>query len=61
LVVTLTVFVGLGACAVAAGIMVPSMLGRIGAWLVVMVGLIALVASLVGLGTIETRRDRLPR
>jgi hypothetical protein len=58
LVIVLTVVAGLGVCAIAAAVMVPVMFGGVGAWPVLVGGSIALIAALVALWVIETRRDR---
>jgi hypothetical protein len=58
LVIGLTVLVGLSVSAIAAGVMVPAMLGSTGAWPVLVGGTIALVVALAGLWVIAKRRDR---
>jgi uncharacterized membrane protein len=56
LVIVLAVVAGLGVCAIAAAVMVPTMLGRVGAWPVLAGGSIALIAALVGLLAIENAK-----
>jgi len=58
LAVALTIAVALGVCAVAAAVMVPAMLGSVGAWPVLVAGCIVLVTALALLWLSETRRDR---
>jgi hypothetical protein len=52
------VIAALGVCAIAAAAMVPALLGSLGAWLVLVAGLVALVAALAALWVIQRRRDR---
>jgi hypothetical protein len=52
------VLAGLGVCAIAAAVMVPAMLGRVGAWPVLVGGTVALVAALAALWVITKGRDR---
>jgi hypothetical protein len=54
----LTVVVALGVCAIAAAVMVPALLGTLGAWPVLVAGVLILVAALVVLWVIQRRRDR---
>jgi len=58
LVVALTVLAALRVCAIAAAAMVPAMLGKVGAWPVLVGGTIALGAALAALWVIAKRRDR---
>ena len=53
----LTVVVALGICAIAAAVMVPTMLGRVGAWPVLVAGCVLLTGALGGLWRIVKRRD----
>lgn len=54
----LTVVVALGICAIAAAVMVPTMLGRVGAWPVLVAGCFLLTTALGGLWRILKRRDQ---
>jgi MFS-type transporter involved in bile tolerance (Atg22 family) len=54
----LTVVAALGLCAIAAAVMVPTLLGRLGAWPVLVAGLLMLIAALAALWVIQRRRDR---
>jgi hypothetical protein len=58
LVFVLTVIVALGACAIAAAVMVPALLGSLGAWPVLVAGVEILIAALAALWVIQRRRDR---
>jgi membrane protein YdbS with pleckstrin-like domain len=58
LVLLLTVIAGLAVCAVAAAIMVPAMLGAVGAWPALVAGSLVLVATLTALFLLHRRRDR---
>jgi len=58
LAVALTIVIALGVCAMAAAVMVPTMLGGVGAWPVLAAGCIVLVTALAVLWLSETRRDR---
>lgn len=58
LVLVLTVVAALGLCAIAAAVMVPTLLGRLGAWPVLVAGLLMLIAALAALWVIQRRRDR---
>jgi hypothetical protein len=53
----LTVAVALSACAIAAAVMVPTMLGGVGAWPVLVAGCVLLTIALGGLWRIQKRRD----
>lgn len=53
----LTVLAGLAVCAMAAAVMVPTLLG-VGAWPVLGVGFVVLLAALGGLWRIFHQRDR---
>ena len=57
--VGLALVAGLGICAVAAALMVPDVLARLGvrAWPVLVGGFVALFASLAGLWAFERKRD----
>ena len=57
-VVVLTAVVALGVCAIAAAVMVPALLGGLGAWPVIVAGVLLLVAALAVLWVIMRRRDR---
>lgn len=57
LVFVLALIVALAVCAIGAAVMVPALLG-VGAWLVLVVGVLALLAALAGLWAIQRRRDR---
>ena len=59
-VVLLTAVVALGVCVIAAAVMVPALLGvgGLGAWLVIVAGLLVLIAALAALWVIMHRRDR---
>jgi peptidoglycan biosynthesis protein MviN/MurJ (putative lipid II flippase) len=57
-VILLTVVAALGVCAIGSAVMVPTMLGGVGAWPVIAGGCIALIAALVALWMIGSRRDR---
>ena len=54
----LTVVAALGVCAVAAAVMVPALLGSLGAWPVLVAGVLMLIAGLAALWVILRRRDR---
>lgn len=54
----LSAVVALGACAIAAAVMVPALLGSLGAWPVLVVGVVLLIAALAALWVIQRRRDR---
>jgi protein-S-isoprenylcysteine O-methyltransferase Ste14 len=56
-VVVLTTVVALGVCAIAAAVMVPALLGSIGAWPVLVAGVLMVIASLAGLCVIQRGRD----
>jgi hypothetical protein len=58
LAVLLTIAIAIGVCAMAAAVMVPTMLGGVGAWPVLAAGCIVLVTALTVLWLSETRRDR---
>jgi biopolymer transport protein ExbB/TolQ len=58
LAVALTIVISLGVCAMAAAVMVLTMLGGVGAWPVLAAGCIVLVTALAVLWLSETRRDR---
>ena len=53
-----TAVVALGVCAIAAGVMVPALLGSLGAWPVLVAGVLMLIAALAALWVILRRRDR---
>ena len=53
----LTVIVALGTCAIAAGVMVPALLGDVGGWPVLAGGAVAMIAALAALWVIQQRRD----
>ena len=57
-VVVLTAVVALGVCAVAAAVMVPALLGGLGAWPVIVGGVLVLIGALAALWVIMHRRDR---
>jgi peptidoglycan/LPS O-acetylase OafA/YrhL len=57
LVGALTVVIALGVCGVASAVMVPTMLGGVGAWPVLIAGCVMLVGALVALWIIQKRRD----
>ncbi|MGH2849537.1 MAG: hypothetical protein ACRDLP_02870 [Solirubrobacteraceae bacterium] len=48
----------IGVCAFAAAALVPALLGGLGAWPVIVAGLLMLIAALVALWVIHRRRDR---
>lgn len=50
--------VALGTCAIAAGVMVPALLGDVGGWPVLAGGVIALIAAFAALWVIQQPRDR---
>jgi hypothetical protein len=54
----LTVLAGLGVCGLAAAVMVPTMLGSVGAWPVLAVGFVVLLGAVGGLWRLYSRRDR---
>ena len=54
----LTVITALGICAIAAAVMVPTMLGGVGAWPVLLGGFVAVLVGLGGLWEVQRRRDR---
>jgi sterol desaturase/sphingolipid hydroxylase (fatty acid hydroxylase superfamily) len=54
----LTTLVALGTCAIAAAVMVPALLGGLGAWPVLVAGLLIVIAALAWLWVIHRRRDR---
>jgi hypothetical protein len=58
LVFVLTVVVAVGACALVAGALVPALLGGLGAWPVVVAGLLLVIGALVALWVMHRRRDR---
>ena len=58
LALALAVIAGLAACAIAAAVMVPTMLGGVGPWPVLIVGAVVLVVSLTALFVLHRRRDR---
>jgi len=58
LVWVLTVLAALGVCAIAAAVMVPALLGSLGAWPVFVAGVLMLIAALPALWVIQRRRDR---
>jgi hypothetical protein len=58
MVFVLTAIAAIGACAFAAGALVPALLGGLGAWPVLVAGLLVLIAALVALWVIHRRRDR---
>jgi hypothetical protein len=53
----LTVVTALGVCAIAAAVMVPAMLGGVGAWPVLVAGCVLLTVALCGLWLVQKRRD----
>jgi len=55
----LTVVAGLAVCAIAAAVMVPTMLGSVGAWPVLACGAVVLVAAVAALWMLYRRRDRM--
>jgi hypothetical protein len=55
------VVVAVGVCMMAAATMVPTMLGRLGAWPVFGIGFVALVGALAALWVIQKKRDRTSR
>jgi peptidoglycan/LPS O-acetylase OafA/YrhL len=57
LVGALTLIIAVGVCAVASAVMVPSMLGGVGAWPVLIAGCVMLIGALVALWIIQRRRD----
>jgi hypothetical protein len=59
--VILTAAAALGVCGLAAAVMVPTMLGGLGAWPVFAVGLIVLLATLGGLWAVQKHPDRTRR
>ena len=54
----LAVVIALAICAMAAAVMVPTMLGGVGAWPVLIAGGVVLITALRGLWLIQKRRDR---
>ena len=54
----LTVVAAIGVCAIAAAVMVPALLGRLGAWPVLVAGVLMLIVALVALWVVQRRRDR---
>lgn len=58
LVVGLVVVAALGVCMMAAAVMLPAMLGRLGAWPVLLSGFVALLGALYALWVIQKKRDR---
>ncbi len=54
----LVALVAVAVCMMAAAVMVPTLLGSIGAWPVFGVSFVMLVAALVALWLIQARRDR---
>jgi hypothetical protein len=54
----LTAVAALGVCALAAAVLVPALLGSLGAWPVLVAGVLMLIAALVALWVIQRRRDR---
>jgi hypothetical protein len=57
LVFVLTVVAAVGVCAIAAAVMVPALLGSLGAWPVLVAGLLMLITALPALWVIQRRRD----
>jgi len=58
-VVVLTTVVALAVCAIAAAVMVPALLGSLGAWPVLVAGALVLIVALAALWVIQRRgRDR---
>jgi hypothetical protein len=57
LLLALVVLVGLSVCMIAAAVMLPTMLGGLGAWPVLVGGFVALIASLSALWVVQCRRD----
>jgi hypothetical protein len=57
LVGALTLLIALGVCGVASAVMVPTMLGGVGAWPVLIAGCVMLISALVALWIIQKRRD----
>jgi hypothetical protein len=57
LVGALTVIIALGVCGIASAVMVPTMLGGVGAWPVLIAGSVMLIVALFGLWIIQQRRD----
>jgi len=53
----LTVAIALSTCAIAAAVMVPTMLGGVGAWPVLVAGCVLLIIALGGLWRTQKRRD----
>jgi hypothetical protein len=56
--VVLTTIVALGVCAIAAAVMVPALLGSLGAWPVLVAGVLMVIAALAALWVILRRRDQ---
>lgn len=57
-VIALVIVAAVATCMMAAAILVPTMLGRLGAWPALAGGLVALVAALAALWLIQRRHDR---
>lgn len=57
LAVVLTVAAALGACGLAAAVMVPTMLGGLSTWAVFAAGVIVLLIALGGLWALQKQRD----
>jgi hypothetical protein len=57
LVLVLVVVAALGVCAIAAAVMVPALLGTLGAWPVLVAGVLMLITALAALWVIQRRRD----
>ena len=53
----LTVAIALSTCAIAAAVMVPTMLAGVGAWPVLVAGCVLLTIALGGLWRTQKRRD----
>ena len=54
----LTAVVAVGVCAMAAAVMVPALLGGVGAWPLIVAGVLLLIVGLGALWVIQRRRDR---
>jgi biopolymer transport protein ExbB/TolQ len=54
----LAILLAVAVCMLTAAVMVPTMLGGVGAWPVFAVSFLVLVAALVALWKIQARRDR---
>jgi protein-S-isoprenylcysteine O-methyltransferase Ste14 len=54
----LTAVVAVGVCAMAAAVMVPALLGGLGAWPLIVAGVLLLIVGLGALWVIQRRRDR---